>query len=810
MAFSRSDRLHLKVFFLAYFISRTIFGATATTSISLGSSFLNNQTLQSANGLFELGFFTIPLGSPSSVYFGIWYASIQPLTSVWVANRQQPVSHSASFSLSSDGVFSVVDRSKTVWSTDSRGLNVSLAILLDTGNFVLETANSTIVWQSFDHPGDTWLPTMSLGPNIKLRSWLTPTDPSPGPYSLEMAQGIEEFVSVWNDSRQYWSSGLWTGKIFTNVPEMTTGFIYNFNMSNTSGFYWTIYPNVGVDFNISRFIIQTNGQIEQWSYIPGRGWNNYWFQPKDACSVTGECGNYGICGQSLPNCNCPGKGFQPANPAEWPDVSIHGCVRQSSLNCSSQGSNDGFFPVNQTSYDLDSAATLSTSDESQCGNLCLKNCSCTAFAFDSAARNCSLFTTPLFNGQSSSSSSPAFYIRVAAKDLISEQSTAKKKLSAGMIAGVTVASATMFVVIVLACVTCLRRRKQRRGATASREEYGAVGLRVFTYGELQAATKNFKDKIGSGGFGTVFRGVVAAAKGAEEPQKVAVKMLARLDQGEKQFRAEVKTIGTIQHVNLVRLLGFCSEGNHRLLVYELAENGSVDGAVFARSAAGTPLNWRRRFNIALGAARAVAYLHDSCRECIIHCDIKPENILLDADYAPKVADFGLAKLVGREFSRVLTTMRGTRGYLAPEWIAGLAITAKADVYSFGMTLLELVSGRRNIDYSSVDVAFFPVWAAELINQANADLTCLVDSRLQGDVDMDELQRVVHCAIWCIQDKEERRPSMSKAIQILEGTMQVNAPPIPTSLQYLIEDGDTDSSHVSIFSHSNEEKKVLKV
>ena len=163
--------------------------------------------------------------------------------------------------------------------------------------------------------------------------------------------------------------------------------------------------------------------------------------------------------------------------------------------------------------------------------------------------------------------------------------------------------------------------------------------------------------------------------------------------GEKQFRAEVSPIGTIQHVNLIRLLGFCSEKSTRILVYEYMPNGSLERNIFASTP--VELRWNVRFQIALGIAKGLSYLHEECRSCIIHCDIKPDNVLLDASFMPKIADFGLAKLVGRDFSRVLTTMRGTVGYLAPEWISGTAITSKADVFSYGMMLFEIISGKRN-------------------------------------------------------------------------------------------------------------------
>ncbi|CAH9071427.1 unnamed protein product [Cuscuta epithymum] len=227
-------------------------------------------------------------------------------------------------------------------------------------------------------------------------------------------------------------------------------------------------------------------------------------------------------------------------------------------------------------------------------------------------------------------------------------------------------------------------------------------LVAFSYRDLQYATKDFSEKLGIGGFGSVFKGALP-----DYPSSViAVKKLESISQGEKQFRAEVSTIGSIQHLNLIRLRGFCSEGNKKLLVYDYMPNGSLDSCLFGVEP--KFLDWKSRYQITVGIARGLSYLHEKCRDCIIHCDIKPENILLDSKMCPKVADFGLAKLVGRDFSRVLTTMRGTRGYLAPEWITGVAITPKADVYSYGMVLFELLSGTRNSDHSrDGKVKFFP-------------------------------------------------------------------------------------------------------
>ncbi|XP_044947640.1 G-type lectin S-receptor-like serine/threonine-protein kinase At2g19130 [Hordeum vulgare subsp. vulgare] len=258
----------------------------------------------------------------------------------------------------------------------------------------------------------------------------------------------------------------------------------------------------------------------------------------------------------------------------------------------------------------------------------------------------------------------------------------------------------------------------------------------------------------------------------------------RLDgarQGEKQLRAEVSSIGLIQHINLVKLIGFCCESDKRLLVYEHMSNGSLDVHLFNSN--DIVLDWSIRYQIATGVARGLSYLHEGCRECIIHCDIKPENILLDTSFAPKVADFGLATIVGRDFSRVLTTFRGTVGYLAPEWISGEPITQKVDVYSFGMVLLEIVSGRRNSSKvytsDSYDTSFFPVQAISMLH--GGDVNSLVDPRLHGEFNLEEAIRVCKVAFWCIQDHEYDRPTMGEVVRVLEGLQELDMPPMPRQL-----------------------------
>ncbi|KAF7034919.1 hypothetical protein CFC21_045869 [Triticum aestivum] len=215
-------------------------------------------------------------------------------------------------------------------------------------------------------------------------------------------------------------------------------------------------------------------------------------------------------------------------------------------------------------------------------------------------------------------------------------------------------------------------------------------------------------------------------------------------------------------------------------------NGSLDCHIF--KSGDVVLNWETRYQIVLGIAKGLSYLHQSCRECIIHCDIKPENILLDASLFPKIADFGMATFIGRNFSRVLTTFRGTIGYLAPEWLSGIAITPKVDVYSFGMVLFEIISGRRNSPQENSGtsdlVEYFPIQVISKLH--GEDMQSLVDPRLQDIFDLEQAKRVCKVALWCIQDNESQRPTMSEVVQVLEGLTEIDLLPMPRLLAAITE------------------------
>lgn len=298
----------------------------------------------------------------------------------------------------------------------------------------------------------------------------------------------------------------------------------------------------------------------------------------------------------------------------------------------------------------------------------------------------------------------------------------------------------------------------------------------YSYSAIKGITSNFAHKLGKGGFGEVYKGRLPSGS------LVAVKMLDQSKESESQFMNEVATIGRIHHLHLVRLLGYCFEGHIGGLVYEYMANGSLDRFILAGKEEDTILNWDQLYSIAFGAARGIAYLHNECDSRIIHFDIKPHNILLDEEFTAKVADFGLAKLCGRRDDHVsMTAARGTPGYVAPEvWSRNCGpVTDKSDVYGFGMMLLEMVGGRKNIDIqvSRSSQLYFPDWAIKLVERGELR-TRLRERELSG-ADEAKARSLTKVGLWCIQYKSTDRPSMMKVLQMLEGDADdIPNPPTP--------------------------------
>ncbi|XP_027940224.1 rust resistance kinase Lr10-like [Vigna unguiculata] len=319
-----------------------------------------------------------------------------------------------------------------------------------------------------------------------------------------------------------------------------------------------------------------------------------------------------------------------------------------------------------------------------------------------------------------------------------------------------------FLIVILICKWRKRHASMYENIENYLQQNNMAPIR-YSYKEIKKIAGGFKEKLGQGGFGSVFK-----AKLFSGPF-VAIKMLGKSKGNGQDFINEVATIGRIHHQNVVRLIGFCVHGSKRALVYEFMPNGSLDKFIFSKDSA--PLSCEKMYNISIGVARGIAYLHHGCEMQILHFDIKPHNILLDENFIPKVSDFGLAKLYPIDNSIVtMTAARGTIGYMAPELfynnIGG--ISHKADVYSFGMLLMEITSKRKNLnphaDRSSQ--LYFPLWIYDHIRE-------------EEDVDIEDVteeekkiaKKMIIVALWCIQLKPNDRPSMNKVVEMLEGDIK---------------------------------------
>ncbi|KZV50604.1 hypothetical protein F511_14607 [Dorcoceras hygrometricum] len=293
---------------------------------------------------------------------------------------------------------------------------------------------------------------------------------------------------------------------------------------------------------------------------------------------------------------------------------------------------------------------------------------------------------------------------------------------------------------------------------------------TFTYEELAFATDDFSgfNLLGQGGFGYVHKGVLCDGK------QVAIKQLkVGSGQGEREFHAEVETISRVHHKHLVQLVGHCISGSQRLLVYEYVPNGTLEFQLHGKG--NPPVKWETRMQIALGSAKGLAYLHEDCEPKIIHRDIKSSNILLDENFEAK-AYFGLARFYSDTDTHVSTRVMGTFGYLAPEYALTGKLTDKSDVFSFGVVLLELITGRRPIDKSQhyLDDNIID-WARPLLTQSleDSNFDFVADPRLQKDYNLIEISRMVACASVCVRHLARRRPKMSQIVRVLEGSLSLD-------------------------------------
>eukprot|EP00268_Persea_americana_P013294 TRINITY_DN15790_c0_g1_i4.p1 TRINITY_DN15790_c0_g1~~TRINITY_DN15790_c0_g1_i4.p1 ORF type:complete len:809 (-),score=132.41 TRINITY_DN15790_c0_g1_i4:133-2559(-) len=758
---------------------------TTDLSFSDGSEF--RIILGSLGPGFGCGFFCN--GTCHSFLFSIFtvstYGSHQ---AVWSANPNNPVGENATLHLNDQGdlVLHNVDGS-LAWSTNTSGKSVIGMTILSTGNFVLLGKNNSIVWQSFDHPTDTLLLGQKLMAGQRLTASVSDSNWTQGLLYLTVtAEGLFAFAG--SNPPQAYRRYRFTATKKNREPRYVI-----FKNGSLALYILSAEPSKPDDkFDVPLASSIQYMRLEPDGHLRVYEWRGQWkvaadlLTFADECDYPTVCGNYGICSNG--QCSCPRENdanvsyFQPVN-ARQPNL---GCYETTPLSCQFTQTHVLLHlqDIYYFNYKDGSSSVLRGIDVESCKQACLKNCSCKAalFGYDGVVSDGSCFLhSQLFSlmnnpteKKSFASSSVLIKVQIPSSSNPTAPTRNEVKLppSSKKISQTTKVVGSVLIVlfgaflIISICFVLVRKRK----VTEEEEEdcFDQVpGMPArFSYEELRVATKNFHKKLGQGGFGSVFMGTLG------DGLRVAVKRLDSMGQGKKEFLAEVRTIGSIHHLNMVRLIGFCAEKSFRLLVYEYMCNGSLDKWIFHENER-PAFNWKTRWNIIIDIAKGLSYLHEECRQRIAHLDIKPQNILLDENFNAKISDFGLSKLIDRDQSQVMTQMRGTRGYLAPEWLSS-KITEKVDVYSFGIVVLEIVCGRKNLDYSNPEES---VHLLSLVKRNAEDdrLHCIVDKSSEDiQLHLEEAVKMIKLGVWCLESDFTRRPSMSVVVKVLEGALDMES------------------------------------
>ncbi|XP_027355254.1 G-type lectin S-receptor-like serine/threonine-protein kinase At4g27290 [Abrus precatorius] len=762
--------------------------SAATDTITQFQSLLNNMTLVSKDGTFELGLFSP--GSSTNSYIGIWYKSVPLKTVVWVANGNYPTKdNSSKLSISREGNLVLLSQNNTIiWSTNATTKVVNVvAQLLDTGNFVLRDEKDNnpqnYLWQSFDYPSDSLLPGMKLGwdfktgRNRRLIAWKNWDDPSPGDFIWGLVPTNNPESVMWNGTKVFYRSGPFDGIQFSGNPSLDYNALVNYTyVANNDElcFSYTINDKS----LISRIVINQSSHVRQrvtWSNNTGT-WRVSSTLPIDYCDHYNLCGPFGICyvGDS-PLCKCL-NGFKPKSQQNWIEMDwSQGCVHNETWVCREKNK-DGFVKFsNVKTPDTTRSWVNKSMTLEECKEKCLENCSCTAYAnsdIRGQGSGCAIWFGDLLDIRQISDAGQDLYVRTAVSEI--DSSMRKAVLIAS-----TVSS---FVVMLIISTFIYWRNKGKIKVTKKKNDENKEDfeLPLLDLTSIEHATDHFSDsnKLGEGGFGPVYRGIL------QDGQEIAVKRLSQTSgQGLKEFKNEVILCAKLQHRNLVKVVGCCIQEDEKLLIYEFMANKSLDFFLFDSSQSKL-LDWSKRLNIINGIARGMLYLHQDSRLRIIHRDLKASNILLDNELNPKISDFGLARMCGGDQIEGNTTrVIGTYGYMAPEYAFDGIFSLKSDVFSFGVLLLEIVSGKKNGRF------FYPNQYTNLIGHAwslwkEGIPTQLIDANLQDSYNLSEALRCIHIALLCVQHHPNDRPNMASVVVLLSNENILPPPKDPT---YLIDE-----------------------
>ncbi|CAL4949429.1 unnamed protein product [Urochloa decumbens] len=634
---------------------------------------------------------------------------------VWSANPDNPVSQVAILSFTTDGDLILQDGGTFVWSTAMKNMSVAGMNLDISGNLVLFDRSNSSVWQSFDHPTDTLVMGQSLCRGMKLTVQPSNTKWSSSRFYLS---------AEWNGLQHSFSPAAYT-QLFQATATSTSSPSNCYTFVNGSLGYPDKIFSLPSASSLQFMRLESDGHLRLYEMQESRSPRMLFDVLSTAiafCDYPLACGDYGVCNNG--QCSCPSFSSFRFQNERFPGA---GCLPLSNISCK-HAHHGKLLPLNNISYFSNSSFSklaVSSYSENDCKQYCLTNCSCKVVIFNSnniGAGSCLLLSEQMLNlfAEDSSNRFSAF---------VKIQDNLPEKRRAVIIVCSTVAGSSL--ISILLCALIWKKCKKDKEPLFD----GIPGTpKRFSFDELKFATRNFTIKLGHGGFGSVFKGIIGT-------EIIAVKRLEGVEQGTEEFLAS-------------RQLG-------------------------------------------------LSYLHEECKEKIAHLDIKPQNILLDDKFNAKLSDFGLSKMINRDQSKIMTRMRGTRGYLAPEWL-GSKITEKADIYSFGIVMIEIICGRENLDEPQPEESMHLI--SLLQAKARSGQLCdLVDSS-SNDMKshMEEVMQTMKLAMWCLQVDSSRWPLMSTVAKVLEGVKSLDDTPDCTFLPSFASNNigvvGSSSSYVPCESH----------
>ncbi|KAK1375554.1 Receptor-like serine/threonine-protein kinase [Heracleum sosnowskyi] len=754
---------------LIFFLS-SISSSFAADTLSVKQTLRDdgNSTIVSSGGEFELGFFSP--GSSKNRYLGIWYKKVSNRTVVWVANRETPIlDTSGVLRIDANGNLELVNaRNSTIWfsnSTKAAVNNPVMAQLMDSSNLVIRYVNDTdpenYLWQSVDYPTDHILSGMKLGWDLSkgldryLTSWKSMNDPSPGNYTFRMYLEGYPQMKVADRSTIDFRFGPWDGIQFSGVQFKAPDLNFDLKLIVVDN---EIYAKFDVNNNSRpvRFVLNPDGIIRllTW-YDQAKNWtfSQYISVLFDECDPYGLCGTYGSCdltraqsGRSA--CECLG-GFVPKFPEKWKlsDWS-GGCVRAAQLTCKSE---DRFEKIpNLKLPDTQNAWFNRSMNLADCETECRKNCSCTAYSnvdIRQGGTGCMLWLGDLIDMRNYPDNGLPLYVRGSSQ--LGVNGSSREKGGVKIIAVVIPAVVGMLVLLGLFLIYVFRNRKLRgKGLmtfkpdndSGNKEEGDDLELPLIEFELIAKATNKFSlnNKLGEGGFGPVYKGTL------DDGQEIAVKRLSKTSkQGLDEFKNEVKCIAKLQHRNLVRLLGCCIEDGEMLLIYEYMPNKSLDVFIFDKELSRS-LDWPKRYSneSAVNTVRVV----------------------------------------------------GTYGYMAPEYAIEGLFSVKSDSYSFGVLVLEIVSGKKIRQfYNSKDNLNLLGHAWKLFN--DGEFLDLTDEAMLGSCNSSEVLRAIHIGLLCVQPYPQDRPNMTYVVSMLDSENELPLPKQPGFFtESRVQQGSESPSH----------------